>query len=172
MKELEARVTLQAAEIARLFEREGTVCGQIEDLQERLNAVAENIQELITAPGPLHARVKALEEQIHGMKITDSALEKGIDAIAERSAKYECPCFFAINGASSCKERNQGRGDAKTCPSFPGSCFDCGYVGCIHCGKTVTVPADERERVAAYCESRGFVDTVRVIRAMGDKVKP
>jgi len=35
-----------------------------------------------------------------------------------------------------------------------------------------SIRADERERVAAYCESRGFVDTVRVIRAMGDKVKP
>jgi hypothetical protein len=110
---------------------------------------------LITAPGPLHARVKALEEQIHGMKITDSALEKGIDAIAERSAKYECPCFFAINGASSCKERNQGRGDAKTCPSFPGSCFDCGYVGCIHCGKTVTVPEPKPEGTCGECEFSG-----------------
>jgi len=35
-----------------------------------------------------------------------------------------------------------------------------------------SIRADERERVAAYCESRGFVDTVRVIRTMGDKVKP
>jgi len=134
--ELDAKVTLQAAEIARLTDREGTVRGQIEDLQARVNENDTKLRidwqhkfdalekECIYEHcDPLHNEVKALEARV---KELEGKAKSGHDIVEHLRNVNE-------------QERS--------------------------------IRADERERVAAYCESRGFVDTVRVIRTMGDKVK-
>jgi len=65
----------------------------IKALEERVNCIAENLQELITAPGPLHARVKALEEHACG-KIGVIALERSCGMADHQPAapKPEATC--------------------------------------------------------------------------------
>ena len=182
----------------------------IKALEERVNCIAENLQELITAPGPLHARVKALEEHACG-KIGVIALERSCGMADHQPAapKPEATCGECRLFGECLRTMSKLNPEAEGC--LPGNLLreaeeraKKNIVGlrqlvaeenakrqmeqaraekaearckeleiCDHHNQFEReTRADERERVAAYCESRGFVDTVRVIRTMGDKVKP
>jgi len=122
--ELDARVTLLGEEVARLGHRDGTVRGQIEDLQGR---VKENdtlhldvdarvkVLEKITKEhlewhwrsphhGEDHIRIDALEAKVEDL---ENALGKAMDATTPAPpppAKFERPCWWLFRNEFGIQE--------------------------------------------------------------------
>ena len=252
--ELDARVTLLGEEVARLGHRDGTVRGQIEDLQGRVNAATENIQELITKPCPpapvrferpcfggiypdedvsdcnkgsgcggpdwedcgyggksphlAEYREPATKEAEERAKKAEAALEHSRAAAQEcdsaigelnearrvreiwreRAEKAEKvlldPTAFVQRSEYeyALQEKGQWRKQAQWAKDSTENALLRAAKAEARCKELEICDhhnqferetrADERERVAKNCEYRGFVETARVIRAMGDKVKP